>query len=103
MTPDLRSRLTTQASLPVDAARALLVGRAWIPAAGGPTLVLVQGDALLDLSPLAPTSSELLGHPDLVRRIRAANALPRVASLAETLANSDERARDRTRPWLLAP
>jgi len=90
-------------ALPADADRALLIGRVWIPALDGPALVRVDGDHLLDLSALAPTASELLNRLDVAREIRRANALPRVASLSETLNNSSDEGRDASRPWLLAP
>src|SRR6187551_1582740 len=77
MTLDIRSHLTCAACLPADAPRALLIGRAWIPAVKGPMLVRVDGDGLFDLSAIAPTASELLNRPDV--------------------------ARDPSLPWLLAP
>jgi fumarylacetoacetate (FAA) hydrolase family protein len=89
--------------LPADAGRAVLIGRAWLPAVNGPALVRVDGDSLLDLSAIAPTSSELLNRPALLRDIRAANASPRVGSLRDALANSAEASRDASKPWLLAP
>ena len=103
MTVDIRSRLTTSRSLPADASRALLIGRAWVPAVKGPVLVRIDRDALFDLSALAPTASELLNRPDVAREIRAADALPRIGSLSEALANSAEDAREPSLPWLLAP
>jgi fumarylacetoacetate (FAA) hydrolase family protein len=90
-------------TLPVDADRALLLGRVWIPAVDGPVLVRVDGDNLLDLSGIAATASELLNRPDVAREIRQADALPRVASLSEALRNSADEGRDPSRPWLLAP
>ena len=103
MTHDLRPHLTSSRCLPADAARALLIGRAWVPAVDGPVLVRLAGDHLLDLSAIAATSSELLNRADVVREIRAANALPRVGALSEALANAAEGSRDPARPWLLAP
>ena len=103
MTNDLRSRLTSSGCLPDDRSRALLVGRAWVPALSGPAPVRVAGDHLLDLSPIAPTSSELLNRVDVGRAIRTANALPRLGLVSEILANSAEASRDPARPWLLAP
>jgi fumarylacetoacetate (FAA) hydrolase family protein len=103
MTPDIRSRLTSVRSLPADASRALLIGRAFVPAVKGPVLVRIHGEDLFDLSAIAPTASELLNRPDVAREIRSADALPRVGSLAEALANSADEARDASLPWLLAP
>jgi fumarylacetoacetate (FAA) hydrolase family protein len=69
----------------------------------GPTLVRVDGDALLDLSAIAPTASELLNRPGLVREIRSAGSLPRIGSLAESLRNAAGDGRDASTPRLLAP
>ncbi|WP_225781942.1 fumarylacetoacetate hydrolase family protein [Xenophilus sp. Marseille-Q4582] len=101
----LLTTLTPAQSLPHDAQRALLIGRAWLPGVG-PTLVAVHGDALHDLSCLAPTASELLEQPAPAAAVRTALAsgqAPRVADLAQALANSAAEARDEDRPWLLAP
>lgn len=89
--------------LPVDRDRALLVGRLWLPAVGGPVPVTISGDDVLDLSSIAPTVSQLLELRDPARSIRAVRDLPRVASLSTVLANSGEQGRDRDTPWLLAP
>jgi len=99
----MKSRLTPEASLPADRAQATLVGRAWLPAVDGPAVVLVRGDDLVDLSRVAPTMRDLLELPDPVAAVRAASALPRVASLSAVLANAAEHGRDDTAPWLLAP
>ena len=47
-----------KATLPADAQQATLVGRVWIEGQG-PVLVKVQGDSLVDLSRLAPTSAQV--------------------------------------------
>ena len=102
MNDRIRDRLTAAASLPSDHAAALLVGRVFVPAVGGPVLVRIAGDDLLDLSGIAPTSSELFDRKDAVAEIRA-RPLTRVGSLAAALANSSAATRDPTAPWLLAP
>lgn len=101
----LNSLLTPSRSLPQDAERATLIGRLWQPGVG-PTLVAVQGDALHDLSALAPTASDLLEKPAPAGAVRAAlqsGQAPRVADLAQALANSQGIARDAQQPCLLAP
>jgi fumarylacetoacetate (FAA) hydrolase family protein len=103
MTLDIRSHLTAGDALPADASRALLIGRAWVPAVKGPMLVRADGDSLFDLSAIAPCASELLNRPDIAREIRTANALPRIGALADVLRNSADDARDPSLPWLLAP
>jgi len=58
--------------LPKDADQALLVGRAWTEGkVPGPTPVLVRGDALVDISSLAPTVSGLLEIRDLPKTLQS--------------------------------
>jgi len=99
----MNSLLTPAACLPEDHERAILVGRAWLPQADGPALVQARADGVYDLSAIAATTSALLELPDPAAAIRAAGALPRVASLADALANTAPDGRDAGRPWLLAP
>jgi fumarylacetoacetate (FAA) hydrolase family protein len=99
----MKMDLQPESCLPHDRSRALLVGRAWLPAVDAPAPVVVRGDDLCDLSPLAPTVSQLLELPDAGARIRAAGALPRLGPLAPILANSAAEARAAASPWLLAP
>ena len=99
----MHKHLNATVVLPVDHEHARLIGRVWLPEAGGPKPVLVRDDDLLDLSPVAHTVSQLLEAPSPLAAVQAARALPRIASLADALRNADPRARDATRPWLLAP
>ncbi len=96
-------QLTASATLPRDHERALLVGRAWVPAVGGAVLVVVRGDDLVDATRVAPTSAALMNLPDPAAALRAAADLPTVAKLADVLANSVEERRAAATPWLLAP
>ncbi len=90
-------------ALPEDAREATLVGRVWLPGpVPGPAIVAVREDALWDLSPLAPTMSDLLEEADAVARVRSAPAA-RIATLEEVIANSRWDRRDPSRPFLLAP
>ena len=98
----MHTRLTPDAVLPDDAERAVLIGRAWVPSAGGPLPVVVRNGTLHDASRIAPTVSQLLDHASPVAALQAAD-LPRIASLADALANTDLKVRDPARPWLLAP
>jgi len=99
----VNERLTPAGSLPEDAPRAELIGRIWLPRVEGPVLVRVDGDSLHDLSPVAPTSSQLLNLDDVVAAIRTSGPLPRVASLEDVLRNSAPDRRDGSMPWLLPP
>jgi fumarylacetoacetate (FAA) hydrolase family protein len=95
----------TLRGLPLDAHRAMLVGRIWMPEVG-PVVVAVSGETLYDLSALAPTTSQLLelDRPaDVIRTALRDGRAPKVTGVAAVLANSREAARDPARPWLLAP
>src|SRR6185312_3435366 len=96
------TRLTPRNCLPADADRALLIGRAWVPAVNGPVLVRVAGDDLFDLTPIAATASELFDGTATAARIRR-STLPRVGALSAALANACPDERDESSPWLLAP
>ena len=108
----MTNNLSPATSLPRDADRATLIGRIWQPGIG-PTLVAVHEGGLHDLSHLAPTLSDLLEAEappaDAVRDAVQSGKAPRIAHLAEALANSFEsqadetNARDFGQPWLLAP
>lgn len=90
-----------QATLPADAQQATLVGRAWIEGQGA-VLVKVEGDTLVDLSGLAPTSSALMELHDAAGAVRAHSG-PVLGSVAQAVANSGADARVVDLPWLLAP
>jgi fumarylacetoacetate (FAA) hydrolase family protein len=92
-------------ALPLDAARATLIGRLWQPNVG-PTLVLISEGKLLDASSVAATSSELINLPKPAQALKSAcrsGSLPVLCSLSDAMANSDENARDERQPWVLAP
>ena len=99
----MNERLSISACLPEDRDRALLIGRAWVPAVEGPAVVCVRDDAIYDLSPIAATASAFFELDDPVAVLRDASALPALAPLAETLANSAWNRRDNGVPWFLAP
>jgi fumarylacetoacetate (FAA) hydrolase family protein len=89
--------------LPRDPRRALLVGRAWVPSEGGPSVIAVREADAVDLTRAYPTVSHLLNTAGPAEvRVAAARA-PRLASLDDIVANSVEGRRDPGRPWLLAP
>jgi len=97
----MQDRLTL-ACLPTDRERATLVGRVSIPGVG-PTLALLRGDDVLDLSRVAPTMSELLELAAPVAAIRGAGALPAIGRLADVLRNSAADAPASAGPRFLAP
>jgi fumarylacetoacetate (FAA) hydrolase family protein len=99
----MNERLSISACLPEDHDRALLIGRAWVPAVEGPSVVCVRGDSVYDLTDVAATASALFELDDPVAVLRDATAVPALAPLAETLANSAWNRRDNGVPWFLAP
>ncbi len=62
--------LTARDILPADP-QALLVGRVWSDAAGGPCPVLIRAGEVLDLSALSPTVAGLLERPGLISDLGA--------------------------------
>ena len=96
-------KLSVQESLPRNAAEAVLVGRAWVPAEEGPSVIGIRGDEAVDLTRTYPTVSHLLNvakPADVRSAIRQAPSLTRLEAL---VGNSVEGARDPSKPWLLAP
>jgi fumarylacetoacetate (FAA) hydrolase family protein len=96
-------RLSDRECLPRDVTTALLVGRAWVPAEGGPSVIAVRGEDAVDLTRAYPTVSHLLNvakPADVRASMHRASSLGR---LADIIGNSAEGHRDPSRPWLLAP
>lgn len=94
--------LAAATSLPVDRHRATLIGRAWRPGIG-PSVVTLRDDLVCDITdPDAPTVRDLCELPDPARHAGSAPGTP-IGTIDDLLANSDEAARDPSRPWLLAP
>jgi len=89
--------------LPDDHAQAALIGRAWLPNVGGPAVIAVRRDDVVDISGIAPTCSQLLEADDPVSAIRNAASAPRIGSLQDLLANSAPESQTPSMPWLLAP
>ncbi len=95
--------MTTTASLPIlpaDPADAVLIGRVWDPASGGPRVVCVRGQEVHDLTPGIPTVAGLMDHGNPVDFVLQATGTPRwhLAELVEA-----SLAADRNLPHLLAP
>src|SRR5438445_654844 len=74
-----RAKLSAHECVPRDA-RALLIGRVWVPAEQGPSVVAVRGDDVVDLTPSYLTVSQLLNvaAPD---ELRAAIKCPPMAAV----------------------
>ena len=94
--------LTVEECLPEDWESATLVGRVWRPDVEGPSLVVLRGEAVVDISSTVATSTELMARSDRLEIVRSASGEP-LGTLAELLANSAHDARDSAKPWFLAP
>ena len=88
--------------LPADGCAGTLVGRAWDPAVGGPTPVVVRDDGVYDLSGIAATVAALAAYDDPVAAVRAGRGR-RLGALDELLANTGAGRQDPADPWLLSP
>lgn len=102
MAADAR-KLTVEETLPQGGDQGLLVGRAWLPGErGGPTVVLVRGGRLFDVSAAAPTMSALLEVDDLPAALRTAHGRD-LGPLEEWLQSTSDHGPDPARRHLLAP
>lgn len=88
--------------LPGDGTRGTLIGRAFLPQAGGPAVVAVRHDGVFDVTARFPTVSALCEEASPADALRATRG-ERVGDLASILANTPPDHRDRQKPWLLAP
>jgi fumarylacetoacetate (FAA) hydrolase family protein len=86
--------------LPEDYRNAVLVGRVFDPVQGGPAVVIVRGDELIDVTHLEPTVSMLLEREDLSGLLANAES-DRTWNLAEVL--DATLGQDYGRVHLLAP
>lgn len=89
--------------LPTDADRAVLVGRVLDPQVAGPSVVVVRGDELVDISSTAPTTVDLFERPDrldVARTAPADRSWPMADVLAKTIGG---RQTSEDLPTLLAP
>ena len=94
--------LSSVATLPRDAADAVLAGRAWRPDVSGPSVVVLRGDDLVDVSSSFPTMRDLCEAPEPAASLRAAKGEV-FGTLDKILANTPPDNRDGAKPWLLTP
>lgn len=80
-----RERLESVYILPSDASDAVLVGRVWSNAAGGPCPVLIRDGKVLDLTALSPTVSGLFEIEDLAERLATQVGLTDLGALDQYL------------------
>ena len=98
----MKLNLDPAAALPSDGAAGTLVGRAWLPQAEGPAVVVARADGLYDVTRAFPTVRDLAEARDPAAAVAAVTG-ERIGTLADVLANTPEDGRDQTKPWLLAP
>jgi fumarylacetoacetate (FAA) hydrolase family protein len=96
-------RLSARHCLPSDGGDALLIGRAWVPAEAGPSVIGVREEEVVDLTRSYWTVSHLLNVAKPAEVRAAIQAAPSLATVEDIVANSVEGYRDPSKPWLLAP
>jgi len=97
----MQEYLSPSKTLPEDAERATLVGRAWLEGQGA-VLVRVTPQAVFDISTVAPTMSDLLELPDPSAAVRACAGVM-LGDTPSILKNSAHDQRKTSQPWLMAP
>ncbi|MFE6965454.1 fumarylacetoacetate hydrolase family protein [Agromyces sp. NPDC057679] len=102
MTNDLDSTADAAAMLPADGTAGTLAGRVFDPVAGGPTVVAIREEGVVDVSARFATMRALTESPEPAVALAAADG-PVLGSLAEIVANTPDDVRDPARPWLLSP
>ncbi|MBR0694455.1 fumarylacetoacetate hydrolase family protein [Bradyrhizobium lablabi] len=94
--------LTPGDVLPEDGAAGTLVGRVWLPQAGGPAVVAVRNDGVFDVSAQFPTVSALCEQQDPAAALRETRG-ERIGDFDAILANTPPDGRNGQKPHLLAP
>lgn len=89
-------------SLPADGHAGALAGRVWRPELGGPSVVAVRAEGLVDISRHFPTMRDLCETPDPAAALRAADG-EAIGAFEDALFNAPPDTRDPACPWLLAP
>ncbi|WP_456696612.1 fumarylacetoacetate hydrolase family protein [Aeromicrobium sp. P5_D10] len=102
-TPDPTTWPPTAASLlPDDHEQATLVGRIFVPAVGGPCVVTLRGQDLVDVTARFATMRDLAEEPDPAAAVRSVDG-PIVARLEDVVAATPSELRRPDAPWLLSP
>ncbi len=83
-----RLTATTAATLPHDAAKAVLAGRLWRPDAKGPSVVVLRGSDLVDVSAAFPTMRDLCEAGRSCRPHCAPQRARRLGTLEAAMANT---------------
>ncbi len=98
----MRAKLTEAKTLPRDGVAGALAGRVWRPELGGPSVVAIRADGVVDISAHAPTMRDLAELADPADVVRTAPG-ESIGRLEAILANTPAEGRDPGTPWLLAP
>jgi fumarylacetoacetate (FAA) hydrolase family protein len=94
--------LSSAAILPDDKTAGALVGRIWMPASSGPSVVAIRESGVYDITSQYPTVSSLAAQANPATALRAVEGV-RVGDLNAIAANTPPDKRDPGQPWLLAP
>jgi fumarylacetoacetate (FAA) hydrolase family protein len=94
--------LNAASILPDDGTAGTLVGRIWLPSAGGPSVVAVREGGVYDVTSRFPTVSALAEEADPAGALREV-AGTRIGDLESIAGNTPPDTRDPGKPWLLAP
>jgi fumarylacetoacetate (FAA) hydrolase family protein len=88
--------------LPEDGTAGALAGRVWRPDLGGPSVVAIRAEGVIDISRNFPTMRDLAEAADPAAALRAAVG-ENLGPLAAILANTPSDTRNAARPFLLSP
>ena len=94
--------LIPASALPADHARAALVGRVFRPELGGPSVAVLRGGLLVDITATFATIRDLTEQADPAAAMARAQGTA-IGPFDTILANTPPDARDPAKPWLLAP
>jgi fumarylacetoacetate (FAA) hydrolase family protein len=94
--------MNAAAILPEDGEAGALVGRVWLTAASGPSVVAIRKTGVFDITSRYPTVSALAEHGNPAAALRDVEGV-RIGDLDAIAANTPPDRRDSARPWLLAP
>jgi fumarylacetoacetate (FAA) hydrolase family protein len=90
------------ATVPDDVDDAVLIGRVWDPAAGGPSVVVARDGELLDLTAHFATVRDLCEHDDPATVAQSVTG-PSLGTVDGVVRNTASTRRDPGMPWMLAP
>jgi len=100
MSVDLHEALTPEVALPDDSDGSTLVGRVWLSSDAGPAVVSIRHGVVYDISPSAPTITDLINSDEPLDRVSGGTAIGEIDAV---LVNSAHNRRESSTPWLLAP